>query len=70
MRMIMNKMSFEDNLEILNQMSEKIRSGNLTLEESLKCYKQGMESYKECMKMLEETKLEIEKVIGGDEQDG
>lgn len=70
MRMIMNKMSFEDNLEILNQMSEKIRSGNLTLEESLKCYKEGMESYKECMKMLEETKLEIEKVIGGDEQDG
>lgn len=66
----MNKMSFEDNLEILNQMSEKIRLGNLTLEESLKCYKEGMESYKECMKMLEETKLEIEKVIGGDEQDG
>lgn len=66
----MNKMSFEDNLEILNQMSEKIRSGNLTLEESLKCYIEGMESYKECMKMLEETKLEIEKVIGGDEQDG
>lgn len=66
----MNKMSFEDNLEILNQMSEKIRSGNLMLEESLKCYKEGMESYKECMKMLEETKLEIEKVIGGDEQDG
>ena len=66
----MNKMSFEDNLEILNQMSEKIRSGNLTREESLKCYKEGMESYKECMKKLEETKLEIEKVIGGDEQDG
>ena len=63
----MNKMSFENNLEFLNQMSEKIRSGNLTLEESLKCYKEGMESYKECMKMLEETKLEIEKVIGGDE---
>ena len=66
----MNKMSFENNLEFLNQMSEKIRSGNLTLEESLKCYKEGMESYKECMKKLEETKLEIEKVIGGDEQDG
>lgn len=63
----MDKMSFEDNLAILNEMSEKIRSGNLTLEESLKCYKEGMESYKECMKMLEETKLEIEKVIGGDE---
>ena len=66
----MNKMSFEDNLEVLNQMSEKIRSGNLTLEESLKCYKDGMESYKKCMKMLEETKLEIEKVIEGDENDG
>lgn len=66
----MNKMSFEDNLEILNQMSKKIRSGNLTLEESLKCYKEGMESYKECMKILEETKLEIETVIEGDEKDG
>lgn len=66
----MDKISFEDNLKILNQMSEKIRSGNLTLEESLKCYKDGMESYKECMNMLEETKLEIEKVMGGDEQDG
>lgn len=66
----MDKMGFEENLAILNEMSEKIRSGNLTLEESLKCYKDGMESYKKCMKMLEETKLEIEKVIGGDEQDG
>lgn len=66
----MDKMSFEDNLAILNEMSEKIRSGNLTLEESLKCYKDGMQGYKECMKMLEETKLEIEKVIEGDENDG
>lgn len=66
----MDKMSFEEHLAILNEMSEKIRSGNLTLEESLKCYKDGIKSYKECMKMLEETKLEIEKVIGGDEQDG
>lgn len=66
----MNKINFEDNLKILNQMSEQIRSGNLTLEESLKCYKDGMQSYKECMKMLDETKLEIEKVIGGDEKDG
>lgn len=66
----MDKMSFEDNLAILNEMSEKIRSGNLTLEESLKCYKDGMQGYKECMKMLEETKLEIEKVIEGDEKDG
>lgn len=66
----MDKISFEDNLKILNQMSEKIRSGNLTLEESLKCYKDGMQCYKECMKMLEETKLEIEKVIEGDENDG
>ena len=65
----MDKISFEDNLKILNQMSEKIRSGNLTLEESLKCYKDGMESYKACMKMLEETKLEIEKVIEGDDND-
>ena len=66
----MDKISFEDNLKILNQMSEKIRSGNLTLEESLKCYKDGMESYKECMNILEETKLEIETVIEGDEKDG
>ena len=66
----MDKISFEDNLKILNQMSEKIRSGNLTLEESLKCYKDGMEIYKECMKILEETKLEIETVIEGDEKDG
>lgn len=66
----MDKKSFEDNLAILNEMSEKIRSGNLTLDEGLKCYKEGMQSYKECMQMLEETKLQIEKVIGGDENDG
>lgn len=66
----MNKLSFEDNLAILNEMSEKIRSGNLTLEESLKCYKDGMQGYNECMKILEETKLEIENVIEGDEKDG
>lgn len=66
----MDKMSFEENLAILNEMSEKIRSGNLTLEESLKCYKDGMQGYKECMKILEETKLEIETVIEGNKKDG
>lgn len=63
----MNKMSFEENLAKLNEMSEKIRAGNLTLEESLQCYKDGMQSYKECMDMLNQSKLEIEKVIEGDE---
>ncbi|KGF08981.1 hypothetical protein HMPREF1635_05555 [Clostridiales bacterium S5-A14a] len=67
--MIMDKKSFEDNLANLTEMSEKIRAGNLSLEEGLKCYKDGMQSYKACMNMLEETKLEIEKVIEGDDND-
>lgn len=63
----MDRTSFEDNLNKLNEMSEKIRTGNLSLEESLLCYKEGMSSYKACMGILKDAKLEIEKVIEEEE---
>ncbi len=63
----MDRASFEDNLNKLNEMSEKIRTENLPLEESLSCYKEGMASYKTCMAILKDAKLEIEKVIDEEE---
>ncbi|MDD7347438.1 MAG: exodeoxyribonuclease VII small subunit [Clostridiales bacterium] len=64
----MDRASFEDNLNKLNEMSEKIRTANIPLEESLSCYKEGMNSYRICMQILNDAKLEIEKVI--DEEEG
>ncbi|XVG95050.1 exodeoxyribonuclease VII small subunit [Eubacteriales bacterium KG127] len=58
----MNQETFEKNLLTLNQMSDRIRMGNLPLEEALNCYKEGMKSYKACIEFLNEAKLEIETV--------
>lgn len=59
----MNQETFEKKLLTLSEMSEKIRMGNLSLDEALTCYKDGMKSYNACIEFLNKAKLEIETVI-------
>lgn len=52
--------SFEDYLSHLEKMSEKIKDRDTNLEESIQCYKEGIESYKKCKEILHRAEQTIE----------
>lgn len=53
-------MTFEESAKKLAEMSEKIKDEDITLEEAIKCYEEGIESYWECSRILNEAKQKIE----------
>ncbi|MBQ2795301.1 MAG: exodeoxyribonuclease VII small subunit [Oscillospiraceae bacterium] len=53
--------SFEEALEKLAQINEKLESEDISLDESVKLFKEGFELSRFCQKKLDEAKLEIEK---------
>lgn len=55
-------MTFEETLEKLNKTVSELESGNLTLEESLEKFKEGVALSSECKKRLEEAKLTVKTV--------
>jgi exodeoxyribonuclease VII small subunit len=54
--------SFEDRLKESKDLIEKLMSQDITLEESIALYKQGLDSLNEAQKMLEEAKLKVEQI--------
>lgn len=55
-------MSFEENLRKANEALEKLNNKDLSLDESVKIYKQGLKYIDEARVALEKAKLEIEKI--------
>ena len=53
---------FEAALERLAQINEKLESDEISLDESIELFKEGLELSKFCQKKLDEAKLEIEKI--------
>ncbi len=53
---------FEEALEKLAEINEKLESDEISLEESVKLFKEGLELSKLCQNKLDEAKLEIEKI--------
>lgn len=51
---------FEDVLKKLEAASEKLKSENITLEESITNYENGIKYYKECKSILEKADQKIE----------
>src|SRR3989304_5359313 len=58
--------SFEGSMERLEKIVSGLESGELTLEESLASFEQGIELYKQCRDYLEAAKQRIEVLIGDD----
>ncbi len=56
------KPTFEEALKNLEEIVQKMESGALPLDESIKLYEQGIQLKKLCEKQLEEAKLKVEKV--------
>ena len=54
--------SFEKNLQKLEIIVEKIESGEIGLEESVKLYEEGMRIKKICDKKLKDIEMQIKKI--------
>lgn len=65
-------MTFEESLKKLEKITEKLESGEITLDESLILYEEAMKLSRECNKTLETAKLKIKELseleIGNDDE--
>lgn len=52
-------MSFEDNLNKANKALQDLNNEELTLDESVKIYKEGLKNIKKAREILEKAKLEV-----------
>lgn len=50
---------FEQTLEQLERLVEKMEQGDMTLEESLAAYERGVALYRRCQQALEEAELRV-----------
>lgn len=55
-------MKFEDALKKLSEINEKLSAEDVSLEESVSLFREGVELTKFCQKKLDEAKQEIEQV--------
>ena len=55
-------MKFEEALEKLNKIRDDLENPNITLDESIKLYKESVEHTKTCLDMLKETEGKITKI--------
>ena len=56
-------MTFEANMQRLEQIVRAMERGDVPLEESLKLFREGSELVKNCSKMLDEAQLQVQKVM-------
>lgn len=55
-------MSFEEKMEKINALLKSLNDKDLSLEESMKLYKQGVALLKEAKEILENAKLEVAEI--------
>ena len=55
-----NKIVFEDSLKRLEEAAERLRSGELSLDESLEVYNKSITYYNECAEYLKNAQQKIE----------
>ncbi len=58
-------MTFEQNLQRLEQIVRAMERGDVALDESLKLFQEGTSLVQSCGKLLDEAQLQVEKVIKG-----
>ena len=57
-----NLVDFEKKLDDAKAVLEKLMNPDLTLDQSVKSYKEGMKTLQDAQKILEEATLEFEKI--------
>lgn len=57
--------SFENSMKELEAVVEKLESGDVTLEEALACFENGIKLSNACRKMLDEAEKKVSVLLGG-----
>ena len=57
------KINFENALKRLEQIVQRLESGDLSLDESLKLFEEGVELSRLCTKKLSEAETKVEKLV-------
>jgi len=57
--MMMKTETFEEKLDYSKELLEKLMNPEITLEESVKLYEEGLKNIKEAQKLIEEAKTKI-----------
>ena len=58
-------MTFEQNMQRLEQIVRALERGDAPLEESLKLFQEGTERIRICGKLLDEAQLQVEEIVPG-----
>ena len=61
-----NNLTFEAAYEALEKIADKLNDGEVSLEEALKLYEEGIKLSNQCSKALENAKQKIETLKNGD----
>ena len=67
--MFEKKIDFEDSIKKLDEIANELESDNLSLDESVKKFEEGMKISKQCKKILDETEKKITILIDDSEKD-
>jgi exodeoxyribonuclease VII small subunit len=59
-------MSFEKKLTRLEEIVQKMESGELSLDDSLKLFEEGVKLSRDCNKELAEAEQKVQKLVGVD----
>ena len=59
--------NFEASLKKLDQIVGKLESGDISLEDSVKSFEEGIGLVKECQKQLSEAELRVKKLLDNGE---
>ena len=59
-------MSFEEAMDLLKKLLEKMETAQLPLEEAVAAYEQSTVLKKHCEEKLKQAQLRVEKIIGND----
>ncbi len=58
-----SKMSFEESIKALEELVNKMETGNLDLDESLKLYERATALRDRCKEILEESERRVQKIM-------
>ena len=61
--------NFEDKMKKINELLESLGDKDITLDKSVELYKNGISMLKEAKEILENAKLEIAQINGGEQND-
>ena len=59
------KISFEANMQRLEQIVRAMERGDVALDESLKLFQEGTELLRSCGKLLDEAELQVKMIMAG-----